>query len=95
MTASLAPETRDAFRTALRDFINVELPRRSPKMPPSPNVSDDTPLFATGIIDSMAILHLIAFVEDATGRPIPPEKVLMKHFQSITAIAETFWLPPS
>jgi hypothetical protein len=42
----------------------------------------------------MAILHLIAFVENATGQRIPPERVVMKHFQSITAIADSFWSPP-
>ena len=46
--------------------------------------------FAQGLIDSMAILHLIAFIEDATGARIPTEKVVMKHFQTVTAIAETF-----
>ena len=86
--------SRAEFANALCEFINVELPRRQRKMPSNPNVSGDTLLFATGVIDSMAILHLIAFIEDATGRDIPPEKVVMKHFQSVAAIAESFW-PPS
>ncbi|MGH7958593.1 MAG: acyl carrier protein [Opitutaceae bacterium] len=87
--------TRKAFAAALRDFVNVELPRLHSKMTGPPNVSDETLLFATGIIDSMAILHLIAFVEHATGRSIPPEKVVMKHFQSVSAIAESFCSPSS
>lgn len=95
MTPSIPPLPREAFAVALRDFINVELPRLYPKMNDTPNVTDDTLLFATGIIDSMAILHLIAFVETATGRPVPPEKVVMKHFQSVAAIADTFSSPIS
>jgi putative drug exporter of the RND superfamily len=63
-----------------------------PKMRIEPDVTAATPLFATGLIDSMAILHLIAFVEDAIGRGILPEEVVMKHFASVGAIAETFWL---
>ena len=86
-------ESREAFATALLDFVNHELPRLHAKTKANPNVSADTLLFATGIIDSMAILHLIAFIERATGRGIPPEKVVMKHFQSVTAIAESFWEP--
>lgn len=95
MTPPVVPlATREAFAAALRDFINLELPRLNAKTKANPNVTNDTLLFATGLIDSMAILHLIAFIERATGAGIPPEKVLMKHFQSIAAIAESFWTPP-
>lgn len=95
MSLPAAPyPSRDAFALALGEFINQELPRLHPKAKSHPSVSADTLLFATGLIDSMAILHLIAFIERATGSGIPPEKVVMKHFQSITAIANTFWTPP-
>ena len=92
-TSTLPYPTREAFAVALRDFINLELPRLSAKTSANPNVTCDTLLFATGVIDSMAILYLIGFVEEATGQPIPPEKVVMKHFQSVSAIAESFWPP--
>jgi acyl carrier protein len=82
--------SRAAFADALILFINEELPRLHAKTKTNPNVSADTLLFATGIIDSMAILHLIAFIEQATGRDIPPEKVVMKHFQSVAAITASF-----
>jgi acyl carrier protein len=87
--------SREAFAAALRDFINLDLPRLHAKTQPNPNVAPDTLLFATGVIDSMAILHLIGFIERATGRGIPPEKVVMKHFQSVDAIAASFWEPPT
>jgi acyl carrier protein len=96
MTPPLAPfASREAFATALRNFINEDLPRLHKKMRAAPNVSDDTLLFASGIIDSMAILHLIGFIERATGEGIPPEKVVMKHFESVNAIAASFWKPTS
>jgi len=82
---------RAAFEQALCDFINLELPALSPKTPRNPGVTPSTALFATGIIDSMAILHVIAFVERATGGDITTDKVVMKHFQTVTAIAESFW----
>ena len=47
-------------------------------------------MFETGLIDSLAILHLMAFVEQFTGRPVPPRMVVMKHFRTVQAIAETF-----
>ncbi len=82
---------RAAFEKALCDFINLELPALSPKMPRNPGVDAQTMLFGSGIIDSMAILHVIAFVERATGRDVTTDKVVMKHFQTVTAIADTFW----
>jgi hypothetical protein len=41
----------------------------------------------------MAILYLISFVEQTTSRSIPPEKVVMKHFRTVSTIAESFWEP--
>jgi len=87
------PTSREEFAANLRDFINAELPRLHPKIKEKPQVDFTTPLFASGLIDSMAIIHLIAFVEQATGQPIPTQRVVMKHFQTIQAIADTFWPP--
>jgi len=83
---------RERFRTALLDFINNALPEldRSPRQ--QWRVEPDTPLFETGLIDSLAILHLMAFVEQFTGRPVPPRLVVMNHFRTVQAIAETFGL---
>lgn len=86
----LRPATRAAFAAALCDFINRELPALHSKVRANPGVTPDTPLFAQGLIDSMAILHVIAFIEDASGTKIPTEKVVMKHFQTVNAITETF-----
>ena len=86
-----SPVSRAEFSAALCAFINHELPVRHANLHTDPGVSAETPLFATGLIDSMGILHLIAFVEDVTGRAIPPEQVVMKHFASVSAIAQTFW----
>jgi acyl carrier protein len=96
MTQPAVPyASREAFAAALQNFINHELPRLHAKTKPNPNVSADTLLFASGVIDSLAILHLIGFIERATGSGIPPEKVVMKHFQSITAITDSFWAQPA
>jgi acyl carrier protein len=91
--AAIPFATRDAFAAALSDFINHELPRLHAKMKSTPGVDRDTPLFTSGIIDSMAILYLISFVEQTTSRSIPPEKVVMKHFRTVSTIAESFWEP--
>ena len=87
----VAPVSRAEFSAALCHFINHELHQLHAKMEVDPGVTPETPLFATGLIDSMAIVHVIASVEEATGREIAPEQVVMKHFGCVAAIAETFW----
>lgn len=82
--------TTDAFVRGLVEFINHELPRLHQKVPEHPNVNADTPLFETGVIDSMAILHLIAFVEHAAGTTIPLQQVVMKNFRTARTIAGAF-----
>ena len=86
--------TAQAFSAALCDFLNLDLPNLHPKVRKNHGVGPETPLFTSGIIDSMAILHLIGFVELATGRAIPSEKVLMKHFRTVADITASFWQPP-
>jgi acyl carrier protein len=57
-------------------------------------VDADTRLFDDGLIDSLRILQLIAFVEHSTGQTIPEPAIVMKHFRSVRAIADSFWTGP-
>ena len=70
---------REQFRKRLLAFIN------------HPDATAETALFDGGLIDSLAVLNLIALVEQTTGRPVPPRMVVMKHFRTINAIVDTFW----
>jgi acyl carrier protein len=79
MIVSETVTEKDEFRDALLAFIN------------HPHVTSDTALFESGLIDSLAILNLIALVEQWTERPVPPRMVVMKHFRTINAIVDTFW----
>lgn len=94
MPASVAiapPTTRAAaLKADLLDFINEVLPRTRRKPRDVPAVDGSTPLFESGLIDSLAIVQVIAFVERATGQGIPPRMVVMKHFRTVDAICETF-----
>jgi acyl carrier protein len=84
------PATRNEFERALIDLIVFGLSSRR-RRPVQIDVDPQTPLFESGLIDSLAILELIAFVEDATGRAIPARQVQMKHFGSIERISAAFW----
>jgi acyl carrier protein len=74
-----------AFEAALLRFINAELLLGS-----NLTLHVDSALFEDGIIDSLKILHLLAFIESAIGRAIPDEEIVMKHFRTVRIIAERF-----
>ena len=39
-------------------------------LPAFPDLKPDTPLFASGRLDSMALLNLVMWIEERTGRPV-------------------------
>jgi acyl carrier protein len=53
-------------------------------------VDATTPLFVGGRINSLRLLNLLAFVEQAIGREIPDEEIVMDRFHSVRRIAEAF-----
>jgi acyl carrier protein len=85
------PATAAEFESHLLHFINEVLPALDRHERTWPAVSASTPLFAAGLLDSLSILHLITAIEELTGRAVPDHLVVMKHFQSVSAIASTFW----
>lgn len=89
-TENVRPTTRAQFERALLDLVGRGLSSRRRRTAPVA-VDAHTPLFESGLVDSLAILELIAFVERATGRPIPPRQVHMRHFGTIDRICTAFW----
>ena len=89
--ASVRPATRAEFHRALTDLIGHGLSSRRRVNAPV-DVAGDTPLFESGLVDSLAILELIAFVERATGRTIPPRHVRLERFGTIDRICGAFWV---
>jgi acyl carrier protein len=84
-----ASGTREEFVRALVEFIQGPLFARHGVSPA--NIDAFTPLFESGAIDSLGIIDLLAFVEQATGTPVPLRKVDMRFFGTIDRIAHTFW----
>jgi acyl carrier protein len=56
-------------------------------------IDADTYLFADGLIDSLKILQLIAFLELEIGRDIPDSDVVMKNFRTVHTMASRFGGP--
>lgn len=67
-------------------FVNGDLLRDTAHA-----VDEHTPLFEDGLIDSLKILKLIAYVEWRTGRSIPERDVVMSNFRSVQTIAGRFF----
>jgi len=82
--------SRAELQRELIDLVSLRLSSRRRRAGVA-HVTGDTHLFDSGLVDSLAILELVAFVEAATGRPIPARQVVMKHFATIDRICEAFW----
>jgi acyl carrier protein len=89
-TTIVRPQTRAQFERALIDLVADGLVSRRRRLELAV-VDARTPLFESGLVDSLAILELIAFVERATGRPIPARQVHIRHFGTIERICTAFW----
>lgn len=53
-------------------------------------IDADTYLFDDGLVDSLGILTLIAFLELRIGRSIPDQEVVMENFRSVRAMDRRF-----
>lgn len=54
------------------------------------SVNAETPLFSTRLLDSLRVLELIAFTEQAIGQAIPDSHIRMDNFQTVARIAAVF-----
>lgn len=69
----------------LRDFIQTRL---AVTHNGAGAVGFDDDLLLSGLLDSMAIIRLLAFIKDTFGIDVPPEDVVIEHFSTINAIAQ-------
>jgi acyl carrier protein len=85
------PRTPAAFKDELLHYLREVLSRgRGQPRESTAGLDGSTPLFESGLIDSLTIVQLIAFVERTIGRSVPPRMVVMRHFRTVDAICETF-----
>ena len=73
----------DNVKDTIRDYILREnLPGET-----AANLGDDTPLRTSGILDSMATLNLVTFVEETFGITLEAHETGIDHFDRIADIA--------
>jgi acyl carrier protein len=56
-------------------------------MRPDASVGDDDRLLATGIVDSMGVVEIVAFLEEEFGVVVPDEEVTEDNLGSVRSIA--------
>lgn len=50
------------------------------------DIGDLDDLLLSGLVDSMGVMRLVAFIEEETGLKVPPEDIVIEHFVNIDAI---------
>lgn len=77
-------EHRQRFLESMLAWLNEEI------APEGVFIHADTPLFASRLLDSLRVLELIAFTEQAMGSVIPDSQIRMDNFQTVSRIASVF-----
>jgi acyl carrier protein len=73
----------DQIKEDLRQYILAEfLPGEKPA-----NLKDDTPLRSSGILDSVATLKTVTFVEERYGIEVEAHEASVENFDTIESIA--------
>ncbi len=67
--------------TVLMEYVKNEIMRNR-----NARLSEDEDLLSSGILDSLGILQLVAYIEKSFGIRIPDEDVVFENFQSIQSI---------
>jgi len=68
-------------KTILMDYIKNDIMRNR-----NAKLNEDDDLLSSGILDSLGILQLVAFIEKTFGIRITDEDVLFENFQSVNAM---------
>jgi acyl carrier protein len=67
--------TDEKLMVFLRDTLNIDDP-----------IVPETELFSVGLLDSMAMLNVIAFVEENARIEVRPEDVTLENFDTVARI---------
>jgi len=70
------------YKQALKQHLMAET-----GLPPS-ELSEDTALFSSGLLDSLTVFDLVTFVETLAKHRVPPTAVTLENFDTIARILE-------
>jgi acyl carrier protein len=70
------------IKNTVKDFIlNEYLPGEDPEA-----LTDTTPLMTTGILDSIAVLKVVSFLEEQFGITIQPHEAVVENLNTVSDI---------
>lgn len=67
-----------AFAGELLLMINAEV-----SLDPSETITPETDLLLTGLVDSLGVVQIVAWMEDRLGIEIEPVDVVLENFQTV------------
>jgi clorobiocin biosynthesis protein CloN5 len=67
----------------LKEFLEDEVLREK-----TPDLDSETPLLELGILNSLSMARMIAFIRERYGLFVPAEKIVGRNFKSLGQIAE-------
>jgi|WetSurSiteA1Bulk_404760.scaffolds.fasta_scaffold79805_2 acyl carrier protein len=70
------------IRSALKQYIVTEILHE----PDQNKLADDEPLIEGGIIDSMNLIKLVAFIKEKFGIEISEDELDIENFRTVTAL---------
>lgn len=70
-------------KNILKDYIKTEFLRD-----PNANLDESEDLLMSGVLDSLGILNLVAYIEENFNIRIPDEDVVYDNFKSIQSLDE-------
>lgn len=71
------------MKEELIDYIMMEFVED-----PDEEIDESTPLISSGLIDSLSIVSLVAFIDKKFGVKIPDEKGTVENFETVTKIID-------
>lgn len=70
------------MKAAIKQFITEQLISGSTQV----DLATDDDLLGSGLVDSMGLMRLVAFIEETYNVQIPAEDLILEHFMTIDAI---------
>jgi acyl carrier protein len=83
---AIPPRPRDAGRAATETILSGFIATTC-LAPGDDTLRPDEPLLANGILDSLGIMHLAAFIEDTFAVTVPDDALLPEHFGTVRRVA--------
>lgn len=65
-------------KSLIHEFLSVSLIKDK-----SVQLDDDTPLLTSGLVDSLGVVRLTAFIEDRLGIKVPLEDITIENFETL------------